>query len=245
MTPYSQHGLQDSSRRRRGQGHRRLPDQDPAHALPEGALRCRRRRTCIHRPPVQDRTGAHQAHRHRTGHHRARDQLREHDPRDRLRMPGLRGRADACAQPHARRRDGGDEPRLQALRIQRQGDRIQTRQVLRDPQAAGRRHRQDRHAQGCAGPSEQGRGPHGRGSEDVRPGIPLRQGFQDHPQDRVGPVLRREPQEHHPRHREAGEGPRVDPAAHVPEEPLRTPFEGLGPTSSEPFFYPPWHDAPQ
>ncbi len=245
MTPYSGHGLQDPSRRRRGQGHRRLPDQDPPHALPEGALRSGRRRTGVHRPVVQDRSGAHQAHRHRTRHHRAGDQLRQHLPRHRHRVSGLRGRAHTGPQPHLGRRDRGDEQGLQALRIQRQRFRIQTRQVLRDPQAAGRRHRQDRHAQGCAGPPEQGRGPHGRGAQDVRPGIPLRQGLQDDPQDRVGPVLRGQPQEHHPRHREAGEGPRVDAASDIPEEPLRTSFEGCGPTSSEPFFYPPWHDAPQ
>ncbi len=245
MTPYTHYGLQDPSRRRRGQGHRRLPDQDPSHALPEGVVRSRRRRTGVHRSVVQDRTGAHQAHRHRTGHNRGGDQLREHRPRARCRLSGMRGRTHTGAQPHLGRRDRGDEQGLQALRIQRQGHRIQTRQVLRDPQAAGRRHRQDRHAQGCAGAPEQGRGPHGRGAQDVRPGIPLREGFQDDPQDRLGPVLRREPEEHHPRHREAGEGPRVDSAADVAEEPLRTSFERCGATSSEPFFYPPWHDAPQ
>lgn len=230
------HGLPDTPRGCRRQGHRRLPGTHPAHALPEGALRGRPSRARLHRPVLPHRGGPHPPHRHREGHRGAGDTLRRELPPRGRRLPGVRGRALVRPQPHPRRRHGGDEPRMQALRVHRPRQRDPPGPLRRHPQGEGRRGDPRRDAQGGAVPPAPRGRPHGRGAQDVRRGIPLRHRFEDRPEDRLRPLVRGEPAQPGTGHREAGEGPRLDPAADLAEERLR---RHAPPTPGARFFYPP------
>lgn len=230
------HGLPDTPGGCCRQGHRRLPGTDAPHALPEGALRGGAGRARLHRPVLPHRGGPHPPHRHREGHRGAGDPLRRELPPGRGRVPRVRGRAARGSQPHPGRRRRRDEQGVQALRVQCPRQRDPPGPLRRHPQGEGRRGDPRRDAQGGPVPPSQGRGPHGRGAQDVRRGIPLRHRFKDHPEDRVRPILRGQPAQPGTGHREAREGPSVDPAADLPEERLR---RLAPPTPGARFFYPP------
>ena len=215
------HGLQDPQRRRGGQIHRRLPRPVSAHALPEGALRRRRRRPGVPRPALQGRGRPRQAHRDREGAHQPGDQLRFQRPPRRRPMPRVRQPDDVGPQPHPRRRHGGDEQVLQEMRVHRQGNGDQARPVRDRQEGEGRSGHPHRHApRGADAPPSCG-GPHGRRPEDVRPGGPLRRRLQDHPQDRRGPVVRGEPPQSGTRPGEARGRPALDPSADLPQAHVR------------------------
>ena len=157
-----QHGLQDPQRRRGGPVHRRLPRPVSAHALPEGALRRRRRRPGVPRPALQSRCGPRQAHRNREGTPQPGDQLRRQQPSRRGPVPRMRQPDDIGPQPHPRRRDRGDEQVLQEMRIHRQGHGDETGTVRDRQESEGRSGHPHRHASRGSDPPPPRRRPDGR-----------------------------------------------------------------------------------